>query len=130
VANASFLVVNSGSSLPQWATGRPALDGSRDGRGAASKTRLHHDVQGLARTSFGWEIWPSKEQRQFEVLRNDAAVWPSTPRWISAAVRDATHGPNYRQQRRTGVDRILDRTMLQPYATEAALAPAGDAIAS
>ena len=136
VANASFLVVDSGA---KYRNGRLAAQLSTD---RVTVETLHvedssgHplDVQGSLGTHelrVG-DLAIKGTARQFEVLRNE----------YGRLAIDATLDLNgqFEQPRLMGritvsggelnVDRILDRTMLQPYATEASPAAEADAIAS
>jgi translocation and assembly module TamB len=138
VANASFLVVNSGS---KYRNGRLAAQLSTD---RVTVETLHiedssgHplDVEGSLGTHelrVG-DLAIKGTARQFEVLRNEYG------RLAIDATLDLSG--QFEMPRLMGritissgelnVDRILDRTVLQPYATEAAPAPApeSDAIAS
>ena len=136
VASASFLVVDSGS---KYKNGRLAAQLSTD---RVTVEALHiedvngHplDVQGSLGTHelrVG-ELAIRGTARQFEVLRNqygrievnatlDLNGQFESPR---LAGRVSVSGGEL------NVDRILDRTMLQPYSTEAAPPPEADAIAS
>jgi translocation-and-assembly-module (TAM) inner membrane subunit TamB-like protein len=136
VANASFLVVDSGS---KYRNGRLAAQLSTD-RVTVETLHLEDsaghplDVQGSLGTHelrVG-DLAIHGVARQFEVLRNE----------YGRLAVDATVDLNgqFEMPRLSGritisggelnVDRILDRTLLQPYSTQAAPPPEADAIAS